>query len=79
MSLSRCVPARSLWLGGRPGVLVESEQAGRPGTILYFHGGSFTLGSPETAMSLAANLVVRTGMRAFTLDYRLAPEHPFPA
>jgi monoterpene epsilon-lactone hydrolase len=66
-------------LGGRPAVLVESELTGRPGTILYFHGGSFTLGSPETAMSLTANLVVRTGMRAFSLDYRLAPEHPFPA
>jgi acetyl esterase/lipase len=78
-----CVPEQvrssPVTLGGRPGVLVESEQAGRPGTILYFHGGSFTLGSPETAMSLTANLVVRTGMRAFSLDYRLAPEHPFPA
>ena len=76
-----CVPEQvrssPVTLGGRPGVLVESEQAGRPGTILYFHGGSFTLGSPETAMSLTANLVVRTGMRAFSLDYRLAPEHPF--
>ena len=79
MRVPEQVRSSPVTLGGRPGVLVESEQAGRPGTILYFHGASFTLGSPETAMSLTANLVVRTGMRAFSLDYRLAPEHPFPA
>ncbi len=37
------------------------------------------LGSPETAMSLTGNLVAKTGFRAFSLDYRLAPEHTFPA
>jgi monoterpene epsilon-lactone hydrolase len=65
--------------GGRPAVVVEPGGAARPGTILYFHGGSFMLGSPQTAMSVTANLVVRTGIRAVSLDYRLAPEHPFPA
>ena len=63
----------------RPALLVEAEGATRPGTILYFHGGSFVLGSPETAIALTANLVRRTGVRAVSLDYRLAPEHPFPA
>ena len=66
-------------LGERPSLLVEPEQPARPGTILYFHGGSFCFGSPETAMSLTANLVVRVSVRAISLDYRLAPEHPFPA
>ncbi|MGI5339481.1 alpha/beta hydrolase [Streptomyces sp. CA-181903] len=66
-------------LGERPAVLVEPEGAARPGTILYFHGGSFSLGSPRTAMGLTAGLVTRTGFRALSLDYRLAPEHPFPA
>ena len=79
MRVPEQVRSRTVTLGGRPAVLVEPERAGRAGTILYFHGGSFTLGSPETAMSLTANLVVRTGMRAYSLDYRLAPEHPFPA
>src|SRR5689334_1513738 len=66
-------------LGERPAVLVEPEGERRPGTILYFHGGSFSLGSPQTAMGLTAGLVTRTGYRALSLDYRLAPEHPFPA
>lgn len=66
-------------LGNRPGVLVEPAQVAHPGTILYFHGGSFVMGSPETAMSLTASLVSRTSIRSVSLDYRLAPEHPFPA
>ncbi|MFC4908720.1 alpha/beta hydrolase [Actinomadura gamaensis] len=67
-------------LGSRPALLVEPASSDRrTGTILYFHGGSFVVGSPETALSLTGNLVVRTGFRAYSLDYRLAPEHPFPA
>lgn len=62
-----------------PAIVVEPEGVALPGIILYFHGGSFSLGSPETAMVLTANLVRRTGVRAISLDYRLAPEHPFPA
>ncbi|WP_308466720.1 alpha/beta hydrolase [Rathayibacter soli] len=66
-------------LGDRPAILVEPKRERRSGTILYFHGGSFSLGSPETAMALTAHLVERTGVRALSLDYRLAPEYPFPA
>jgi monoterpene epsilon-lactone hydrolase len=73
------VTRTSIRLAERPAVLVEPTDGARPGTILYFHGGSFSLGSPETAMALTAHLVARTGVRAISLDYRLAPEHPFPA
>ncbi|WP_034270386.1 alpha/beta hydrolase [Actinospica robiniae] len=66
-------------LGGRPTLRVEPEAGARPGTILYLHGGSWIAGSPETALCLTANLVVRTGFTAYSVDYRLAPEHPFPA
>ena len=66
-------------LAGRPALLVEPEGDARPGTILYFHGGGNVFGSPETSLSLTGNLVARTGLRALSLDYRLAPEHPFPA
>lgn len=66
-------------LATRPALRVEPEGGARPGTILYFHGGSYVVGSPGTALPLTANLVVRTGVTACSLDYRLAPEHPFPA
>ncbi len=70
---------RTTTLGDRPAVLVEPTGTPRSGTILYFHGGAFVVGSPETAMSLTGNLVTRTRVRSYSLDYRLAPEHPFPA
>jgi epsilon-lactone hydrolase len=66
-------------LAGLRTLLVEPEGESRPGTILFFHGGSWVLGSPETELCLTAGLVVRTGFRAYSPDYRLAPEHPFPA
>jgi epsilon-lactone hydrolase len=73
------VRSASAELAGRPALVVEREVDARPGTILYFHGGGNVFSSPETSLQLTANLVVRTGFRAFSLDDRLAPEHPFPA
>jgi len=66
-------------LGGRPALEFTPAGAAGDGTILYFHGGSWVVGSPATAQELTAALVRRTGLRALSLDYRLAPEHPFPA
>ncbi|MFI8454469.1 alpha/beta hydrolase [Kitasatospora sp. NPDC085464] len=66
-------------LGDRPALRVEPTAGTGSGTILYFHGGGWVFGSPETALSLTGNLVARTGLGAYSLDYRLAPEHPFPA
>ncbi|MFF3209446.1 alpha/beta hydrolase [Streptomyces sp. NPDC002886] len=66
-------------LGGLPALTVEPEDGAATGTILYFHGGAWVFGSPDTALRLTAALVRRTGVRAVSVDYRLAPEHPFPA
>lgn len=79
MAVPAGVATTATTLGERPALLVEPVAPARPGTLLYFHGGSYALGSPATAISLTANLVVRTGARSISLDYRLAPEHPFPA
>lgn len=48
-------------------------------TILYFHGGGYYFCSPQSHRPLVFQLAVRTDARTFSLDYRLAPEHPFPA
>lgn len=47
--------------------------------ILYFHGGGYTTGSSKAHRAIVAKFVKGTGMDALVLDYRLAPEHPFPA
>ena len=66
-------------LGGRPAVEFTPPAPPTGTVILYFHGGSWVVGSPRTAQHLTAALVRRTGARAVSIDYRLAPEHPFPA
>jgi epsilon-lactone hydrolase len=47
--------------------------------ILYFHGGVYVIGSAAASVPLVGDLVRRAGAKAFTVDYRLAPEHPYPA
>ncbi|GAB2831151.1 alpha/beta hydrolase [Lentzea nigeriaca] len=79
MAVPEGITTEDTVLGSRRALLVEPAGTRRPGTILYFHGGSYVVGAPETALSLTGSLVVRTGFRALSLDYRLAPEHPFPA
>jgi cation diffusion facilitator CzcD-associated flavoprotein CzcO/acetyl esterase/lipase len=51
----------------------------RPGTVLMLHGGAFCAGSPRTHRALAAWLARDSGFPVVVPDYRLAPEHPFPA
>jgi epsilon-lactone hydrolase len=47
--------------------------------IIYFHGGGYIVGSPRTHRAVANRLAVLTGLSVWLPDYRLAPEHPFPA
>jgi monoterpene epsilon-lactone hydrolase len=46
--------------------------------MLYLHGGGFNAGSPRTHRDLAARLSQAAGIPVLLVDYRLAPEHPFP-
>ncbi|MDO9316537.1 MAG: alpha/beta hydrolase fold domain-containing protein [Burkholderiaceae bacterium] len=68
-------------VGGVPGEWLRSSQAptAPAGVVLYLHGGAYCVGSPVTHRSLTARLALVTGLPVFSLDYRLAPEHRFPA
>jgi epsilon-lactone hydrolase len=65
--------------GGVPSEWVEAPGGSAATTILYLHGGGYTVGSVRTHRALVARLAAATGGRGLTVDYRLAPEHPFPA
>jgi len=47
--------------------------------VLYFHGGVYVLGDAFLAADLASQVGRRTGAKVISVDYRLAPEHPYPA
>ncbi|MFM0737301.1 alpha/beta hydrolase [Paraburkholderia xenovorans] len=49
------------------------------GTVLYFHGGGFVLGSLDSHQLVTARIAADTGLDVIAVDYRLAPEHPAPA
>ena len=49
------------------------------GALLFFHGGGFTIGSIATHDALCRSLAAQAGCQVFSVDYRLAPEHRFPA
>lgn len=66
-------------LGGRPAERITVGATERPRAVLYLHGGGYNSGSLRTHRALAAELAAAAGAVVWTLDYRLAPEHPYPA
>lgn len=71
-------------MGGVPGEWVIPYQVpyqadAAPWTMLYLHGGAYLVCSPRTHRPMTAEFARRLGAKLFVPDYRLAPEHPFPA
>jgi monoterpene epsilon-lactone hydrolase len=66
-------------LGGISGVWVHPTNARPDEAILHLHGGWFSYGSANAYRHLVGQIAARVGTKAFIPDYRLAPEHPFPA
>lgn len=82
----------AVFLGGAPDAKCEKVDAGgvpaewvtAPGcdtgrTILYLHGGGYAIGSLNTHRRLAYDISAASAAKVLLIDYRLAPEHPFPA
>ncbi len=65
--------------GGVPGVWFAAPGADPTRVVLYLHGGGYVLGSVATHAGLIARISRDAAARCLGIDYRLAPEHPFPA
>jgi monoterpene epsilon-lactone hydrolase len=64
---------------GLRGEWITPEGADEARVVLFLHGGGYVFGSSLSHRHLAAEIARAVGSRALSLDYRLAPEHPFPA
>jgi monoterpene epsilon-lactone hydrolase len=73
------VEQKPVEIGGVGGIEVTIAGNESENVILYFHGGVYVIGSAAATVPLVGDIVRRTGVNAITLDYRLAPEHPYPA
>ena len=73
------VQVQAAQLGDCPGEWLRPAGARADSVILYLHGGAYITGSCHTHRGLAGHVAKAAGLNCFLLDYRLAPEHPFPA
>jgi monoterpene epsilon-lactone hydrolase len=66
-------------LGGVPTAEITVDGVEPRHVVLYFHGGVYVMGDAALAADLASQVGRRTRAKAISVDYRLAPEHPYPA
>jgi acetyl esterase len=65
--------------GGVPARLYRPDTAGTPGLLVWYHGGGWVIGNLDTHDAVCRSLAVRMGHAVLSIDYRLGPEHRFPA
>ncbi len=75
----RGVHLTSVAANGVPSDWLEPDNAVPGRAILYLHGGAYVICSPSTHRGLAGNIALTSQARVLLIDYRLAPENPFPA
>lgn len=71
--------ARADRLAGVEAVRFQGAAADQSRAVVYLHGGGYTIGGIASHEALTSRLALAAGCPLFALDYRLAPEHPFPA
>ncbi len=75
----RRVEYRDTTVGGVPAIVATPTEVPIERHILYLHGGGYVVGSPRTHIALCARLAKRARAAVSVIDYRLAPEHRYPA
>lgn len=63
---------------GIPAEWARPENLKSKGVILYLHGGAYAMGSIATHRALCANIAIASNTNCLSIDYRLAPENPYP-
>jgi epsilon-lactone hydrolase len=76
---NRRVEVADLQVGGIPAVRFQPKGATRRRHLLHFHGGGFVVGTARGFGGYLSELALRTDAVVTSIDYRLAPEHPYPA
>lgn len=65
--------------GGVPAEWSIPSGAAAERCLMYIHGGAWSMGSPRSHRGMVSHIAFESSVRALSIDYRLAPEHPFPA
>jgi epsilon-lactone hydrolase len=78
-SLPEHVTVTEIRIGSMIGDWVAVPESVDARVVLYLHGGGYVMGSNRTHRELASRIAQEAAARVLVLDYRLAPEHPFPA
>lgn len=73
------VTIQAMTVGGRPAEMLTPTNDDGMHAILYLHGGGFVMGSIQSHRQIASHLAAAANIRTLITEYRLAPEHPFPA
>ena len=79
MPVGEGIEHEELTAGGRPSEWTRTAGSRSDAAILHLHGGGYVIGSPRTTRSITAGLARHSGLPVLAPDYRLAPEHPYPA
>lgn len=78
LPMPKGVVVMTVVMGGVDGLVFAPDEA-RPGTLIYLHGGGYSRGSAVSHRALVARMSKAFGLKAVSINYRMAPEHPCPA
>lgn len=73
------IAPESVQAGGRPAEWLRTSTSRTDAALFYLHGGGYVIGSPRSHRHLAGAVAAAAGIACLFPEYRLAPEHPFPA